>query len=240
MYSEKGLLIDGGYTNNLPVDALRNRWYVKVLMAVDVENKDGDIFSLDRVTNYGEYLSGWWLIAMRLWHTLNPFAKKTYVPRFSEIITSLTFINHNRNIRNFIDSQLMDIYVRPELGNTKLLDYHKMEQIWKLGYRYAKNRIVEWKLKNAAGTNKRGLYARRQRQRKNNSVRRSSSSSFNMTLSLDNKLNQLNKSFSTLEGDLSAELSDTATGTTPKSARSSKVRQRRVRKGGSGRHTPSI
>ena len=63
------------------------------------------------------------------WNTLNPFSEKLLVPRFAELVTSLTYINHNRNIRQFIEQKTMDLYVRPELGNTKLLDYHKVTLI---------------------------------------------------------------------------------------------------------------
>ncbi len=56
MYYDKSLLIDGGYTNNLPVDVMKDVFNPKLNVAVDVENKDGDNF--DKIPDYGDYLSG--------------------------------------------------------------------------------------------------------------------------------------------------------------------------------------
>ena len=54
-----------------------------------------------------------------------------------EIVTSLAYMNHNRNIRQFLDSKVVDVYIRPELGQTLLLDYHKFNEIREIGYLYA-------------------------------------------------------------------------------------------------------
>jgi hypothetical protein len=49
-----------------------------------------------------------------------------------------SYINHNRNVRQSLESGMIDLYIRPELGNTQLLDYHKLDQISDIGYRFAK------------------------------------------------------------------------------------------------------
>lgn len=48
-------------------------------------------------------------------------------------------MNHNRNIRHFLDSKVVDVYIRPELGQTLLLDYHKYDEIRDIGYRSGVN-----------------------------------------------------------------------------------------------------
>ncbi|XP_017307857.1 patatin-like phospholipase domain-containing protein 7 isoform X2 [Ictalurus punctatus] len=63
------LLMDGGYINNLPADVARSMG-AKVVIAIDVGSQDET-----NLTNYGDSLSGWWL----LWKRLNPLAEKVKV-----------------------------------------------------------------------------------------------------------------------------------------------------------------
>ncbi len=89
-----------------------------------------------QVTLYGERgLSGWWLLYNRVLSYLTlGLCQRVRVPRFSEIVGSLLFINHNRNVRQAINSQLMDLYIVPPLGATALLDYHLWKDIADIGY----------------------------------------------------------------------------------------------------------
>merc|ERR1719412_2449690 len=68
------LLLDGGYTNNLPADIMRSRG-AKHILAVDV----GSIDSVD-FTNYGDSLNGWSVLISR-W---NPFSPTINVPSQAE------------------------------------------------------------------------------------------------------------------------------------------------------------
>ncbi|KAM7305761.1 hypothetical protein ISCGN_015657, partial [Ixodes scapularis] len=60
------LLLDGGYVNNLPADIMREMMGAETIIAVDVGSQDET-----DLTNYGDSLSGWWLLFKR-W---NPLAK---------------------------------------------------------------------------------------------------------------------------------------------------------------------
>jgi len=62
----------------------------------------------------------------------------------------LVYINHNRNIRNSLASKLIDLYIRPDLGLTALLDYHREAEIVQIGYACTKVKLTEWRLKNSA------------------------------------------------------------------------------------------
>jgi predicted acylesterase/phospholipase RssA/CRP-like cAMP-binding protein len=135
-------LIDGGYINNLPVDVMKDIYSPNIIVAVDVENKQSPSFGT--VTNYGLYLSGWWLIMQKLKGFFNPLSKGTSIPRYSEIVYSLIYMNHNRNLRRFINEQFMDIYIRPDLGSAMLLDYHKFEEIRDLGNKFARFEISKF------------------------------------------------------------------------------------------------
>lgn len=59
------LLIDGGYTNNLPVDVMHGLFQPRYVIGVDVENKASEE-KIQRVSYFGTHLSGWWLLRKRL------------------------------------------------------------------------------------------------------------------------------------------------------------------------------
>eukprot|EP01083_Nonionella_stella_P195034 718793_1 len=145
MWQDGDIFIDGGYINNLPVDVMNELYVPELTVAVDVENKD-DAY-LKNISNYGDHLSGSWVLLHRLWCFVNPFAERIVIPRYSEIVNSLSFLNHNRNIRRFLNENMVDLYLRPELGDVKLLDYHKYSQIVDIGYKYATAKVTEWKLR---------------------------------------------------------------------------------------------
>jgi predicted acylesterase/phospholipase RssA len=54
--------VDGGYVNNLPVDVARS--YADIVIAVDVEDKDNS--SMKDIFNYGDGVSGWWILWQRI------------------------------------------------------------------------------------------------------------------------------------------------------------------------------
>lgn len=138
------LLIDGGYTNNLPVDVMRYYYQPTKCIAVDVENKDDE--RLSDVLYYGSSLNGWWLFIRKIYSAVVPFTQQLKIPKYTELVSSLVFINHNRTIRYLLDSNLIDLYIRPELGSTQLLDYHKLNDIVDIGYKYGKLKITEFRI----------------------------------------------------------------------------------------------
>ena len=76
------LLMDGCYVNNVPGDVMAAQG-CKYILAVDVTTLD------DRdLTNYGDSLSGWWL----LWNKINVFAAKPIkIPTQADIQLRLAF-----------------------------------------------------------------------------------------------------------------------------------------------------
>ncbi len=84
------LLMDGCYVNNVPGDVMANTQNCKYILAIDVTAVD------DRdLTNYGDSLSGWWLLwVKRIW----PFAKPVKIPTQTEIQMRLAFCTHYKNL----------------------------------------------------------------------------------------------------------------------------------------------
>ncbi len=58
------MLLDGGYLNNLPTD-VKKKIGARTIIAVDVGSNE-----MTLVVNYGDNLSGWWAMLMRM----NPVA----------------------------------------------------------------------------------------------------------------------------------------------------------------------
>eukprot|EP00462_Mataza_sp_D1_P023090 CAMPEP_0175145320 /NCGR_PEP_ID=MMETSP0087-20121206/14689_1 /TAXON_ID=136419 /ORGANISM="Unknown Unknown, Strain D1" /LENGTH=696 /DNA_ID=CAMNT_0016430021 /DNA_START=46 /DNA_END=2136 /DNA_ORIENTATION=+ len=148
MQIDRDLHIDGGYINNLPCDVMKEQYQARFVVAMDIENKDED--HLKNNTVYGDCLSGWTLLGNKLWTLVNPFATRLNIPRYAAIVGSLNYINHNRNVRQLITSGMIDLYLCPDLGNTQLLDYHKMGEIVTIGYQTARLQVQDFRAQHGA------------------------------------------------------------------------------------------
>lgn len=107
--SNGDVIIDGGYCNNLPCDVMRDLFSPNLVVGVDIENKSWESAYKDS-TDFGTYISGWWILAHRIYAWINPFAKGIRLPRFNEIVGVLNYINNQRNIRRLLEDNLIDLY----------------------------------------------------------------------------------------------------------------------------------
>uniref|UniRef100_A0A673BEP4 lysophospholipase n=1 Tax=Sphaeramia orbicularis TaxID=375764 RepID=A0A673BEP4_9TELE len=108
------LLMDGGYINNLPADVARSMG-AKVVIAIDVGSRDET-----NLTNYGDSLSGWWL----LWKRLNPLAEKVKVLNMAEIQTRLAYVCCVRQLESVKNSDYCE-YIRPPIDRYRTLEFGK-------------------------------------------------------------------------------------------------------------------
>ncbi|SPQ98543.1 unnamed protein product (mitochondrion) [Plasmodiophora brassicae] len=145
MWMNGSVLIDGGYVDNLPVDIMRDRFGPDILIGVDVENKAA---AFRGVHDFGSSLSGWWLLWLKVRRLVLPWGPHPKVPKFSDIVSALSYINNSRNVRSFLNEKLMDVYIRPELGSVLLLDYHKYDEIRTLGFKQARHIMGRWVMEN--------------------------------------------------------------------------------------------
>ncbi|XP_065710011.2 patatin-like phospholipase domain-containing protein 7 isoform X2 [Patagioenas fasciata] len=127
------LLMDGGYINNLPADVARSLG-AKVVIAIDV----GSQYETDLV-NYGDCLSGWWL----LWKRWNPLAKKVKVLNMAEIQTRLAYVCCVRQLEMVKSSDYCE-YIRPPIDRYRTLDFKKFEEICEVGYQHGKTIFSVW------------------------------------------------------------------------------------------------
>ncbi|NXH14585.1 PLPL6 esterase, partial [Bucco capensis] len=116
------LLMDGGYINNLPADIARNMG-AKTVVAIDVGSQDET-----DLCNYGDSLSGWWL----LWKRLNPWAEKVKVPDMAEIQSRLAYVSCVRQLEVVKSSSYCE-YIRPPIDRFKTMDFGKFDEIYVSG-----------------------------------------------------------------------------------------------------------
>ncbi|CAL1601765.1 unnamed protein product [Knipowitschia caucasica] len=127
------LLMDGGYINNLPADIARNMG-AKTVIAIDVGSQDET-----DLCNYGDSLSGWWL----LWKRINPWAEKVKVPDMAEIQSRLAYVSCVRQLELVKKSAYCE-YIRPPIDRFKTMDFGKFDEIHDVGFQHGKLLFTGW------------------------------------------------------------------------------------------------
>ena len=119
------LLLDGGYTNNLPADIMRSRG-AKHILAIDVGSIDSINF-----TNYGDSLNGWKVLLSK-W---NPFGKAMDVPSQAEIQSRLAYVSCVGKLESVKAAGYCE-YIRPPIDKYSTMQFGAFEEIKEVGYRH--------------------------------------------------------------------------------------------------------
>ncbi|XP_052766241.1 patatin-like phospholipase domain-containing protein 7 isoform X3 [Mya arenaria] len=127
------LLLDGGYVNNLPADVMRS-FGAQSIFAVDVGSQDDT-----ELTNYGDKLSGWWL----LWKRWNPWAEPVRVPDMQEIQSRLAYVSCIRQLEIVKNSDYCE-YIRPPIDKYGTLQFGSFDEIQEVGYNHGKTMLSGW------------------------------------------------------------------------------------------------
>lgn len=127
------LLLDGGYVNNLPADVMHHLG-ANFVFAVDVGSQD----EKDH-TNYGDSLSGWWL----LWKRWNPWAEPVKVPDMTEIQSRLAYVSCVRQLELVKNSDYCE-YIRPPIDRYATLQFGAYDEIMETGFHHGKTLFSTW------------------------------------------------------------------------------------------------
>ncbi|XP_043362664.1 patatin-like phospholipase domain-containing protein 6 [Dermochelys coriacea] len=127
------LLVDGCYVNNVPADIARNMG-AKTVVAIVVGSQDET-----DLCNYGDSLSGWWL----LWKRFNPWTQKVKVPDMAEIQSRLAYVSCVRQLEVVKSSSYCE-YIRPPIDRFKTMDFGKFDEIYDVGYQHGKVVFSGW------------------------------------------------------------------------------------------------
>ncbi|KAM7143951.1 patatin-like phospholipase domain-containing protein 7 isoform 3-T3 [Macrochelys suwanniensis] len=106
----------------------------KVVIAIDVGSRDET-----DLTNYGDALSGWWL----LWKRWNPLVEKVKVLNMAEIQTRLAYVCCVRQLEMVKNSEYCE-YIRPPIDRYGTLDFGKFDEICEVGYQHGKTVFNVW------------------------------------------------------------------------------------------------
>ncbi|XP_071947843.1 patatin-like phospholipase domain-containing protein 7 [Antedon mediterranea] len=127
------LLLDGGYVNNLPADIMKAMG-AQTVIAVDVGSVDET-----NLTNYGDELSGWWL----LWKRWNPWSEAIKVPDMSDIQSRLAYVSCMKQKEELMKNDMCE-YIRPPIDRFKTLHFNRFEEIKDVGYQHAQTVLSGW------------------------------------------------------------------------------------------------
>jgi lysophospholipid hydrolase len=96
-----------------------HRMGINMVLAVDVGSKDDISF-----TNYGDTLSGWWL----LWKKWNPWAIPVKVPDLTEIQSRLAYVSCQRQLEVVMTSSYCE-YLRPPIDKYRTIQFGSYDEI---------------------------------------------------------------------------------------------------------------
>uniref|UniRef100_A0A673AGU2 Patatin-like phospholipase domain containing 6 n=1 Tax=Sphaeramia orbicularis TaxID=375764 RepID=A0A673AGU2_9TELE len=106
----------------------------RTVIAIDVGSQDET-----DLCNYGDCLSGWWL----LWKRINPWAEKVKVPDMAEIQSRLAYVSCVRQLEVVKKSAYCE-YIRPPIDRFKTMDFGKFDEIYDVGYQHGKLLFTGW------------------------------------------------------------------------------------------------
>ncbi|KAK5957888.1 phosphatidylcholine and lysophosphatidylcholine phospholipase [Knufia fluminis] len=129
---EGSMLLDGGYIDNLTVSHMKSLG-ADLVFAIDVGSLDDDAPQA-----FGDSLSGFWAVAQR-W---NPFSNVPNPPSLSEIQGRLAYVSSVDALERAKNTPGV-LYMRPPIDAYATLDFAKFEEIYEVGYAYAKEYLSE-------------------------------------------------------------------------------------------------
>jgi len=130
------MLLDGGYIDNLTVAHMKSLG-ADLVFAVDVRSLDDDA-----PQRFGDHLSGFWTVFQR-W---NPFSTEPNPPSLSEIQGRLAYVSSVEALERAKTTPGV-MYMRPPIDAYATLDFAKFDEIYEVGYNYAKQFLNELKTK---------------------------------------------------------------------------------------------
>ncbi|KAI5184990.1 lysophospholipid hydrolase [Nematocida homosporus] len=124
-------LLDGGYVNNVPADAMRSMG-IRNIIAVDVGSEvDSNYY------NYGDSLNGFYILFQKL------FGTKRFLS-LTEIQYRLSYITSSHKEKS-LRSDVSVKYIRPDLTGYKTMNFGQFDEIVAHGYQHGRKVIEEWK-----------------------------------------------------------------------------------------------
>lgn len=135
---EGSMLLDGGYIDNLTVAHMKSLG-TDLIFAVDVGAVDDDTPQM-----YGDTLSGFWSLLNR-W---NPFSSIPNPPSLSDLQARLAYVSSVDALER-AKATPGCIYMRPPIDAYGTLEFGKFDEIYEVGYNYAREYLTTLKEKDS-------------------------------------------------------------------------------------------
>lgn len=133
MIDDGDMLVDGGYTDNLPVSIMLAMG-ARTVIAVDVSSLD------DRTSqSYGDTLSGWWVLLNRF----NRFSNMRLIPSIPDIQTRLTY-TASAKMLEMAKANEACLYLRMPVEQYGTLEFGRYMEILSVGYDVAMKAFTNW------------------------------------------------------------------------------------------------
>ena len=129
------LLVDGGLFNNIPADIMKETCDGFVIMVNVSPDEDLRIADEHKICPSNMEI---------LWSFINPLKKKIVFPRIHDIMMRTITVGSARELTR--TSKAADFSFRPPVDHFGLLEFDAIDEIVDVGYRYAKERIIELKM----------------------------------------------------------------------------------------------
>ncbi|THH33139.1 hypothetical protein EUX98_g1035 [Antrodiella citrinella] len=127
------MLVDGGYIDNLPVSTMMSMG-ASAVIASDVGSIDDN-----SPRNFGDSVSGWWLLVNRF----NPFSNAKNVPAITEIQSRLAYVS---SVKTLEEAKVARgcLYMQMPVQQYGTLQFSKFEDIQRDGYHAAMEFLRKW------------------------------------------------------------------------------------------------
>ncbi|HET9441791.1 MAG TPA: patatin-like phospholipase family protein [Acidimicrobiales bacterium] len=129
------LLVDGGLLNNLPIDVMQEVMGGGRVIAVDLRRE----VELTMRAPVGPALSGWQVLARRLWRGPEPFDP----PGIAAVLMRSVELAGRLNDRALLEGSGLDLYLCPPNGGLGTLDFKAAPGLVDQAYRYTVDRLAE-------------------------------------------------------------------------------------------------
>jgi predicted acylesterase/phospholipase RssA len=134
--SEGQVLVDGGVMNNVPMDIMGDRCAGGTVIAVNVGGGGAKGFSDSDQWD----ATGWSLLR----HRLNPAAENERIANIIDVLMWATTLSSKNYLQQLVDAGEVDLYLNPPVQDFPLLGFEAYEQLFEVGYEYARKQIAEW------------------------------------------------------------------------------------------------
>ncbi|KAF8580428.1 patatin-domain-containing protein [Ramaria rubella] len=128
-----GMLVDGGYIDNLPVSTMFSLG-ASAVIAIDVAALDDN-----SPRNFGDTVSGWWILLNRF----NPFSSTRSIPAITEIQSRLAYVS---SVKTLEEAKVTKgcLYMAMPVQEYGTMQFSKFEEIQERGYQAALELLDEW------------------------------------------------------------------------------------------------